>query len=269
MGLRRCRLRRGPGRPAGAGAIGAARRSRHTESTTPEPPDPRPLLRSGILDPMNVEGLLQSIPPLLVYLTVGGVVGAESLGIPLPGEIVLVTAAMMSAHHGLDINPVAVGGAAALGAVIGDTVGYTIGRRFGMSLFDRLGRRFPAHFGPGHVALAERLFARWGPRAVFFGRFIALLRIFAGPLAGALKMQYRRFLLANVAGALFWAGGTTALIYFTGRAAEVWLARSSWVALVIAVICGGIAAMVLRERTSRAIAELETEGHAPADPGTD
>ena len=55
-----------------------------------------------------------------------------------------------------------------------------IGRRFGMSLFERLGRRFPKHFGPGHVALARRLFSRWGVWAVFFGRFVALLRIFAG-----------------------------------------------------------------------------------------
>ena len=95
----------------------------------------------------------------------------------------------------------------------------------GLPLFDRLGRRFPNHFGPGHVMFAERLFDRWGARAVFFGRFIALLRIFAGPLAGALKMRYARFFLANVSGALCWAGGTTALVYYVGMAAERWLTR--------------------------------------------
>jgi membrane protein DedA with SNARE-associated domain len=94
---------------------------------------------------------------------------------------------------------------------------------------------------------------------VFFGRFIALLRIFAGPLAGALKMRYARFLTANVSGAICWAGGTTALIYYAGVAAERWLARSSWIALVVAVVCGVIIAALLRERTSRAIAELEAE----------
>jgi membrane protein DedA with SNARE-associated domain len=201
---------------------------------------------------------------------VGGVVGVESLGVPLPGEIMLVSAALMSSHHDLAVNPVGVGVAAIIGAVVGDSIGYSIGRRFGLPLFDRLGQRFPKHFGPGHVMLAEKLFNRWGIRAVFFGRFIALLRIFAGPLAGALKMQYQRFLAANVSGAICWAGGTTALVYFAGMAAERWLQRFSWIALVIAVIAGGIATILLRERTSRAIAELEAEharnsGEAAAD----
>jgi membrane protein DedA with SNARE-associated domain len=208
---------------------------------------------------MNVEALLQSIPPLAVYLVVGGVVGVESLGVPLPGEIVLVSAALMSSHHDLAVNPIGIGIAAIIGAVVGDSIGYSIGRRFGMPLFDKLGRRFPKHFGPGHVMLAERLFNRWGVRAVFFGRFIALLRIFAGPLAGALKMHYPRFLAANVSGAICWAGGTTALVYFAGMAAERWLERFSWIALVVAVVAGLIAAILLRERTSRAIAELEAE----------
>ena len=218
---------------------------------------------------MTVDALLQSVPPLAVYGMVGAVVGVESLGIPLPGEIVLVTAALMSSRHELAVNPIGVGAAAVLGAVIGDSIGYTIGRRLGLPLFDRLGRRFPNHFGPGHVAFAERLFDRWGARAVFLGRFIALLRIFAGPLAGALKMRYARFLVANVSGAVCWAGGTTALVYYAGVAAERWLTRFSWIALVVAVVCGVIAAVLLRERVSRAVAELGAEhssesGHTSA-----
>jgi membrane protein DedA with SNARE-associated domain len=213
---------------------------------------------------MNVEALLHSIPPLAVYLVVGGVVGIESLGVPLPGEIILVSAALMSSHHDLAVNPIGVGAAAVIGAVVGDSIGYTIGRRFGMPLFDKLGQRFPKHFGPGHVMLAERLFNRWGVRAVFFGRFIAVLRIFAGPLAGALKMPYARFLAANVSGGICWAGGTTALVYYAGIAAERWMERFSWVALVIAVVVGATAAILLRERTSRAIAELEAEHHRKA-----
>jgi len=213
---------------------------------------------------MNVEALLQSIPPLLVYLVVGGVVGVESLGVPLPGEIVLVSAALMSSHHDLAVNPIGVGVAAVIGAVVGDSIGYAVGRRFGLPLFDRLGRRFPKHFGPGHVALAEKLFNRWGVRAVFFGRFIALLRIFAGPLAGALKMPYPRFLAANVSGGICWAGGTTALVYFAGMAAERWMERFSWIGLVVAVVCGITAAILLRERTSRMIAELEEEHYRKA-----
>jgi len=153
------------------------------------------------------------------------------------------------------IPPLAVYGM--VGAVVGV---------LGLPLFDRLGRRFPNHFGPGHVMFAERLFDRWGARAVFFGRFIALLRIFAGPLAGALKMRYARFLLANVSGALCWAGGTTALVYYAGMAAERWLTRFSWIALLLAVVCGVIAAILLRERTSRAIADLEAEHSGESRP---
>jgi membrane protein DedA with SNARE-associated domain len=203
--------------------------------------------------------MLETIPPLAVYLVVGAIIGIESLGIPLPGEIALVSAALLATRHTLDINPVAVGAAATIGAVIGDTIGYSIGRKFGMSLFERLGNRFPKHFGPGHVALAKHLFARWGVWAVFFGRFIALLRIFAGPLAGALKMRYPHFLAANASGGLLWAGGTTAVVYYAGLAAERWLSRFSWIALVVAILIGVGMTMLLRERTSRRIAELEAE----------
>lgn len=208
---------------------------------------------------MSVEAFLASIPALAVYLTVGLIIGLESLGIPLPGEIALVSAALLSTRDSLDINPVWVGVAAITGAIIGDTIGYMIGRRFGMSLFERLGRRFPKHFGTGHVALAKQLFARWGVWAVFFGRFIALLRILAGPLAGALRMRYPYFLAANASGAICWAGGTTAVVYFLGIAAEKWLSRFSWVALVIAVIIGIGMTLLLKDRTRKLIAQLESE----------
>ena len=208
---------------------------------------------------MDVDSLLQTIPPFAVYLVVGMVIGLESLGIPLPGEIALVSAALLASRHTLDINPVGVGAAATIGAIVGDTIGYSIGRRYGMGLFERLGRRFPKHFGPGHVALAKQFFTRWGMWAVFFGRFIALLRIFAGPLAGALKMRYPHFLAANATGALFWAGGTTAVVYYLGIAAEKWLSRFSWIGLVVAVVIGVVFTLVMKERTAKAIAKLEDE----------
>ena len=134
----------------------------------------------------TVDAFLITIPPLVVYLTVGLVVGLESLGVPLPGEIVLVSAALLSSRHELDISPGWIALAATAGAVIGDSIGYGIGHRYGMGLFAWAGRKMPRHFGPSHVRAAERLFARWGVLAVFFGRFVALLRIFAGPIAGAL-----------------------------------------------------------------------------------
>ena len=208
---------------------------------------------------MSVEAVLESIPPLAVYLTVGIIIGLESLGIPLPGEIALVSAAVLSTRENLHISPVWVGISAIIGAIVGDSIGYTIGRKFGMSLFERLGRRFPKHFGTGHVALAKQLFMKWGVGAVFFGRFIALLRILAGPLAGALRMRYPHFLAANASGAIFWAGGTTAVVYFLGVAAEKWLSRFSWVALVLAVIIGVGMTMLLKDRTGKLIAQLESE----------
>ncbi len=202
--------------------------------------------------------MLTSIPPAAVYVTVGTVIGIESLGVPLPGEIVLVSAALLASHHSA-VSPIGIGIAAIIGAVVGDSIGYSIGRRFGIHVFDRLERRFPKHFGPAHVAFAEHVFARWGGFAVFFGRFIALLRILAGPLAGALKMRYPRFLAANAAGALCWAGGTTALVYYLGMAAERWLSRFSWIGLLVAAVGGMGAALFMRRRIAEAVAEFETE----------
>lgn len=207
---------------------------------------------------MSVASVLESIPPLTVYLTVGIIIGLESLGIPLPGEIALVSAAVLASQD-VGISPVWVGVAAIIGAIVGDSIGYTIGRKFGLTLFEKLGTRFPNHFGTGHVALAKQLFSRWGVWAVFFGRFIALLRILAGPLAGALRMRYPYFLAANASGAIFWAGGTTAVVYFLGLAAEKWLSRFSWVALVVAVLIGIGVTKVLKDRTQALITQLEAE----------
>jgi membrane protein DedA with SNARE-associated domain len=200
---------------------------------------------------MTVDSMLEAIPPLLVYLIVGGVIGIESLGIPLPGEIVLVSAALLSSRHELDVSPLWIAVAASTGAIVGDTIGYSIGRRYGRSLFDRLGRRFPKHFGPKNVNFAESVFLRWGVFAVFFGRFIALLRIFAGPLAGALKMPYPRFLAANALGGITWAAGTTYAVYYLGVVAETWLKRFSWAGLVVALVAGLTIGYLVKRKTER------------------
>src|SRR5690349_22479839 len=184
-----------------------------------------------------VEQWLQTLPPVLVYLIVTLVIGVESMGIPVPGEITLVTASLM-AVGGLP-NPWFVATAASVGAIGGDSLGYLFGRRGGRGLLERFGRRFPRHFCPAHLARAERMFKRWGVWAVFFGRFVALLRILAGPLAGALRVPYRKFLVANAAGGIVWSFGTTFVIYFVGRVAEKWLKDFSYIALLVAVV-GGI-----------------------------
>ncbi|MFB7654395.1 MULTISPECIES: DedA family protein [unclassified Streptomyces] len=200
---------------------------------------------------MHVQEWLDTVPAVAVYAVVGLVIGLESLGIPLPGEIILVSAALLSSQHG-GIDPLVLGACASAGAVIGDSIGYAIGRKGGRPLLARLGRKFPKHFSEGHIATAERSFQKWGMWAVFFGRFVALLRIFAGPLAGVLRMPYWKFLIANVLGGIVWAGGTTAVIYYVGIVAESWLKRFSWLGLVLAVVIGVTSMLVLKKKAKNA-----------------
>jgi membrane protein DedA with SNARE-associated domain len=215
---------------------------------------------------VHVNQWLEAIPPLVVYLLVGGVVGVESLGIPIPGEIVLISAALLASQHTIPVSPLWIGIAAAAGAIIGDSIGFAIGRRWGHPLFEWLGRKFPSHFGPPHVAYAEKIFNRWGVFAVFFGRFIALLRIFAGPLSGALKMPYPRFLVANALGGICWAGGLTAAVYYLGEVADKWFSRFSWIALVVAVLFGLGIGLVIKRRTSRAAERDHAASTGKAEP---
>lgn len=201
---------------------------------------------------MHVSQWLEAVPPLVVYLLVAGFILIESLGVPFPGEIVLISAALLASQHTIALNPVWVAVAAAAGAIPGNSIGYLIGRRWGRPLFDWLGRKVPKHFGPAHVAYAEKIFNRWGVLAVFVGRFIALLRIFAGPLAGALEMPYPRFLVANVAGGIAWAGGLTAAIYYLGEVADKWFSRFSYIGLIVAVLGGLVIGLVIKRRTAQA-----------------
>ncbi|WP_225839101.1 DedA family protein [Streptomyces sp. NK08204] len=200
---------------------------------------------------MHVQEWLDTVPPAAVYALVALVIGLESLGIPLPGEIVLVSAALMSSQHS-GINPVVLGLCATAGAVVGDSIGYAIGRKGGRPMLAWLGKKFPKHFSEGHVATAERSFQKWGMWAVFFGRFVALLRIFAGPLAGVLQMPYWKFLTANVLGGICWAGGTTAVIYYVGVVAEGWLKKFSYLGLVAAVAIGLASMLIVKRKAKKA-----------------
>ncbi len=196
---------------------------------------------------MHVEEILNSIPPLAIYLVVGLVIGVESLGIPLPGEIVLVSAALLASQHD-ELSPLWIGVCATAGAIAGDSAGYLIGQKGGPRLFAWAGRKFPKHFAPAHIDRARDLFRRRGGWAVFFGRFVALLRILSGPLAGSLHMHYGKFLVANAAGGIVWAGGTTAAVYYLGVVAEKWLSRFSWIGLAVAVAAGVVVTVVVRRR---------------------
>jgi len=214
---------------------------------------------------VNVDALLISVSPVVVYVLVAAVIALESMGIPLPGEVILVSAALLAARQELDVSPVWVAVAASAGAIAGDSIGYLAGRRWGERMFEILGRRFPRQAGPDRLAYAEHIFTLYGVWAVFFGRFVALLRIFAGPMAGALRMPYPRFLAANALGGLVWACGTTLAIYTVGSRAEEWLKDSSWIGLALAVAAAVAVSTVFRRRLERAVADYAAEQESRLD----
>jgi membrane-associated protein len=125
----------------------------------------------------------------------------ENGGVPVPGETVLLFAGFL-AYQG-EIQLVWAIGIAIAGATLGDSLGYTLGRYGGNAFFDRTVKRFK--FLARRFENAKALFLRHGQWAVFTGRFITGLRVFAGPLAGLFKMRYPRFLLFNFTGAVVWA----------------------------------------------------------------
>jgi membrane protein DedA with SNARE-associated domain len=130
------------------------------------------------------------------------VVALESAGVPLPGETILVAAALLAAATD-QIDIVVVVAAAAAGAIIGDGIGYTVGRCFGMPLLRKYGRYI--RLDENRLLIGRYLFFRYGSAVVFFGRFIAVLRMFAALLAGANGMPAGRFFFFNVTGGICWA----------------------------------------------------------------
>jgi membrane protein DedA with SNARE-associated domain len=196
---------------------------------------------------------------ILAYLVVGLVIGVESMGVPLPGETTLVAAALLASQG--DVNIVLVIAAAATGAIVGDSIGYFIGRKAGRGLFERLGRR-THHFSDERIAKAEKYFHKYGVWTVFFGRFVALLRIFAGPMAGMLRMPYPQFLAANAAGGIVWSTTIGVVAYKVGdNADKIFGQVSVWALVVIAVvIVAAYTVYKLRRRTSRTTASAVPAG---------
>ena len=136
------------------------------------------------------------------YAAVFGFVGMESLGIPVPGETMLIAAALYAgATHKLSIVAVIV--AAAAGAILGDNIGFGIGHWGGYRLLLRYGKYIRLH--EGRVKLARYLFARHGGKVVFFGRFVSVLRTYAAFLAGTARMHWAPFVAFNAAGGIIWA----------------------------------------------------------------
>jgi membrane protein DedA with SNARE-associated domain len=201
-----------------------------------------------------IGGLAETMLGALVtlgYPAIAVIVGLESAGLPLPGEATLLSASYLAAmgHFSLPL----VVGAAALGAVVGDSLGYLIGRQGGRRFLEKYGK----HGGitPKKLAKADEYFMRHGGKTVFFGRFIVLLRILAGPLAGASRMPYRRFLVANIAGALAWATTMGTLGFFFGKTlAAVLNSLGVWALVAVAAL------LMLRFALRRA---LEHRLHKP------
>jgi len=183
----------------------------------------------------TVSGLVASYGYVVLFF----LVGLESLGIPLPGETALVTAAAFAALGHLSIYGVLTTAVAA--AVIGDNGGYWIGRKGGIALVRRYGRFL--HLNEAHLERARHFFGRHGPPTVFIGRFIALLRTWTAVLAGAARMPYGRFMLYNALGAACWAGAVGALGYVFGRnlpRLEHYMGQASLAAALLVALVAGL-----------------------------
>ena len=190
------------------------------------------------------------------YGLVGGVVGLESLGVPLPGETALIVAALYAGSTGrLDVTLVVL--AAALGGTLGNMAGYGIGRCLGAPALERYGPRFG--FDHRRLLLGQYLFRHYGGVVVVLGRFTPLLRAFAALLAGANEMPFGRFVLWSILGSLLWAGlmgyGAHALGHEIKHVAgPVGIAFGG---IAVLLVVGGIVLMRRHERTLIARAEAE------------
>jgi membrane protein DedA with SNARE-associated domain len=160
----------------------------------------------------------------------------ENLGIPLPGETVTLVGGFLAGSH--ELNYWLVLGDAIAGAAIGGTCGYWIGRFGGWSFLLRVGKIF--RISEVRLLSIKEQFSENAGKAVFFGRFFALLRIFASPLAGIAEMPYGKFFVYNLAGATAWASVMVTLAFFAGRLVSLeqlvaWVSQFAILALFILV----------------------------------
>jgi len=197
------------------------------------------------------------------YGLVALVVGLESMGLPLPGETVLVVAAIYAGTTGrLDISLVIA--AAAAGAVLGDNCGYWLGREYGYRLLLRHGGR--VGITPAGIKLGQYLFLRHGGKVVFLGRFIALLRILAAALAGANRMPWGRFLVANAVGGALWALVFGLGAYLLGDQARRLAGSAGWALLALGLACFFAVGLLLKRHQKRLEAEAERALPGPLPP---
>jgi membrane protein DedA with SNARE-associated domain len=190
---------------------------------------------------MSFEALILSVGYPLVFLFIMG----ESAGVPLPGETtVLIASGAAGAGKGFNIWLVFL--FASAGAIVGDTIGYWIGRRGGRALLGRLSGKL--WFKKDHIEKAEKFFAKHGGKAVFFGRSVSYLRVLTALMAGVSQMNYPRFLFYNALGGIAWAAVVSFVGFKFGRHLDVVesvIREIGWGVLIgIACICLGYFAAV-------------------------
>ena len=165
--------------------------------------------------------LRASLPSIQQLIQWGGIVGitlivfAETgllIGFFLPGDSLLVTAGVFAANG--DINLALLLTVVPLAAVVGDAVGYAIGRRAGKTLYERPDSRF---FKRSHLVKAHEFYEKYGGKTIVLARFIPIVRTFAPTVAGAAEMGYRKFALYNIVGGVAWVYSTVLLGYFLGK----------------------------------------------------
>ncbi len=190
---------------------------------------------------INVSHLIRDAGyPLLFALVM-----AESSGVPIPGETALITAAIFASQGKLQIElviPLAAGA-----AIVGDNIGYLIGRKGGRWLLERPGRF--ARQRHDVLEVGEPFFERHGPKAVFFGRFVLGLRVWASWLAGGTRMHWRVFVFWNAAGGIVWATVVGLIAYFLGSSAKNAIETFGLYGLIAAVLA--IASALLLHRRHR------------------
>jgi membrane protein DedA with SNARE-associated domain len=178
-------------------------------------------------------GLMEDYGLLLLFL----IVAAESSGVPVPGETALITTGVLASQGHFDIEWVIVVAAAA--AIIGDNIGYWIGRKGGTKLLDRW--EFTRRLRDKYMPPSQRFFKAHGGKTIFLARFIAVLRIFGAWIAGITHMPWWRFLLWNAAGGVCWAVLVGLISYYLGHAAAD--AIQKW-GLIGAGVAAGVAVLL-------------------------
>jgi membrane protein DedA with SNARE-associated domain len=175
----------------------------------------------------------------------------ENAGLPLPGETVTLLGGYAAGSGQMQVLGVI--GAAAAGAILGDNLGYWVGRRAGWPVLLRVGgllRQSPEQMDK----LRER-FLRHAGTSVLLGRFVAVLRVIAGPMAGAVGMPYRRFLVCNAAGAILWASTMVSLAWLGGR----WIPLERMVKGVVEFGLGALLLVALVVLLPRLLERLKPE----------